>query len=126
MQTLARMLAALCICTMAAAAQSAGQDEDFLFGDIALVESAGMHAQTLRDAPANVTVISDEDIRLYGYRTLGEALTYARGFYLTDDRAYQHLGLRGFDVPGDYGTRWLVMINGHPMADHIFEATGYF
>lgn len=104
----------------------AQQDENVLFDDLKVVESAGMHPQSIRDAPSNVTIITARDIRVYGYRTLGEALASARGFYLSYDGAYQHLGLRGFNMPGDFGTRWQVMLNGHNLSDHIYDASNYF
>ena len=90
------------------------------------VEGAALHLQTLRDAPASVTVITAEDIYKYGYRTLGEAMASVRGFTLNDDRTYRSVGVRGFNLPWDYGSRILVMVNGHDMADHIFDSMLWF
>src|SRR5437588_7713129 len=64
---------------------AAAAPESVLFETMPVVEAATLHAQTLEEAPASTTVISEKDIRTYGWRTLGEALAAVRGFYVTYD-----------------------------------------
>ena len=65
------------------------------------VVGASKREQSAADAPASVSVVTGEDIREYGYRSLGEILAGVRGLYVTTDRAYQFLGIRGMNRHGD-------------------------
>lgn len=78
--------------------------------------------ERLLDAPASVSVITADQIRAFGYRTLAEIIASARGFFLQTDRAYTWLGVRGFAPVGDYNTRLLLLIDGNRVHDGVFES----
>ena len=73
------------------------------------------------EAPASVTIINKDEIKKYGYRNLADILRSVRGFFVTNDRNYQYLGVRGFNRPGDYNTRILLLVDGHRLNDGLYD-----
>jgi iron complex outermembrane receptor protein len=69
-----------------------------------------------------VTVVSGDRLRRFGYRTVGEALAAVAGVYLVDNRDSYTIGIRGLNIPGDFNTRILVLVDGAS----INEAWGNF
>ncbi len=88
--------------------------------NIEIVYGASRYEQKTSDAPASVSIITAEEIKRYGYRTIGEILASVRGFYTTYDRNYTYLGVRGFARAGDYNSRILLLVDGHRSNDIIF------
>jgi iron complex outermembrane receptor protein len=84
------------------------------------VYSASKYMQSASDAPSSVTVITSDEIQKYGYRTLADILQNTRGFYVTNDRDYSFVGVRGFGRLGDSNNRILVLIDGHRINDNVF------
>jgi outer membrane receptor for ferrienterochelin and colicins len=85
------------------------------------VYGASKYAQKLMEAPASVTIINKDEIKKYGYRNLADILRSVRGFFVTNDRNYQYLGVRGFNRPGDYNSRILLMVDGHRLNDGLYD-----
>lgn len=83
------------------------------------VYSASKHEQTVNDAPSSVTVVTADEIQLYGYRTLADILETVRGFYITSDRYQSYIGVRGFGRLGDWNSRILLLVDGHRINDSV-------
>jgi iron complex outermembrane receptor protein len=84
------------------------------------ISSAAKYEQTISEAASSVTIITAEEIQRHGYRSLPEALSATRGFYLSYDRNYSFLGARGFSRPSDYNNRILVLIDGNATNEGVF------
>lgn len=96
-------------------------EETILFLDIPSVYGASKYEQTVAEAPSSVTIVTSDEIRKYGYRTLADLLRGVRGFFITYDRNYSYVGVRGFGRPGDYNTRILFLIDGHRLNDNVYD-----
>jgi len=96
--------------------------EELMSVEVATVVGASRFEQQVTEAPASVSIVTAEEIQKYGYRTLADALRSVRGIYVTYDRNYNYLGVRGFNSPGDLNTRVLLLVDGHRINDNIFES----
>ena len=84
------------------------------------ISSASKYLETSKEAPSSVSIITADDIERYGYRNFQEILNSVRGFYLSYDRNYDYLGVRGFGRPTDYNDRIHMTINGHTVNDYYY------
>ena len=141
MDLLQKIVALLCVALPAArgaealAPASGGapppQGEDFTGMDldqlmrvkVPTVYGASKHEQKITEAPSAVTIVSREDIKQFGYRTLGDVLASVRGWYITSDRAYNFAGVRGVNRLGDFGGRLLLTVDGHRLNEPVYDST---
>ncbi|MHA4868670.1 TonB-dependent receptor plug domain-containing protein [Duganella sp. PWIR1] len=89
--------------------------------DVTMVTSVSRFAQRASDAPSAVAVLTSQDVREHGWRTLGDALATLPGLYVSSDRNYDYLGARGFLRPGDYDSRFLLLIDGVRVNDSVYD-----
>lgn len=95
--------------------------EQLMSVEVATVYGASKYEQKVTEAPASVSIVTADQISKYGYRTLADALRSVRGIYVTYDRNYDFIGVRGFNRPGDYNSRVLLLVDGHRINDNIFD-----
>jgi iron complex outermembrane receptor protein len=96
-------------------------EEEVLFREIPSVFGASKYEQKVTEAPSSVSIVTADEIKKYGYRTLADILHSLRDFYVTNDRVYDYAGVRGFGRPGDYNTRLLLLVNGHRINDAMYD-----
>lgn len=87
-----------------------------------LVTGASKYAEKVSEAPSIVEIITADDIRTYGYRTLGDAINALHGIYISSDRNYTTLGVRGFLFTGYSNSRILIMVDGRRMNENVYDA----
>jgi len=86
-----------------------------------VVVGASKRAQHSREVPSFVTVVTASDIKQHDYRTLADVLKAIPSFYVSNDRNYAYVGVRGFDRPGDYSSRVLLLVNGLRTNDNVYD-----
>ena len=80
--------------------------------EVPKVYGASKLEQKATEAPASVTIITADEIKKYGHRTLADVLQSVQGFNVSYDRDYAFLGARGLSL-GDFNDRMLLLVDGH-------------
>ncbi len=88
--------------------------------EVPMVFGASKIEQKTTEAPSSVTVITAEEIKRYGHRTLADVLQSVQGFYVSYDRNYTFLGTRGVSL-GDFNSRILLLVNGHRVNNNLTD-----
>ncbi len=81
------------------------------------VVAASRAIEQVADAPSSVTLVGERELSAFAPPTIAEAVRGVPGVYLSDDRSYVTLGMRGLGRLGSYGNRILVTYDGQPMND---------
>lgn len=77
-------------------------------------------ANQINNAASAVSIVTAQDIKDYGYRTLGDILGSMRGLHTFEDYTYTYIGGRGYSSPGEYAGRIAVLIDGYRADDSMF------
>jgi outer membrane receptor protein involved in Fe transport len=81
--------------------------------------AASLREERAADAAASVFVLDGEDLRRQGFTSVAEALGSVPGLFAYRDGFYPYAGVRGVGLVGDFTTRILVLVDGHPVNDAL-------
>lgn len=87
--------------------------------DVEIV-GASKFEQKPTEAPSSITVLTADEFKKSGYRTLADALQSVQGFHVSYDRNYAFLGTRGINL-GDFNSRILLLIDGHRINNNLTD-----
>jgi outer membrane receptor for ferrienterochelin and colicins len=88
---------------------------------VPVVETASKFEQKATEAPADATVVTSDEIKKYGWRTLGDLLASVPGFNISYDHVYDYVGVSGVSL-GDANNRILLLVNGHRINNDLNDS----
>ena len=102
-----------------AAGADSGDEEALLFGEGEMVITPARHSLTVSDAPASVTVITEEEIAASGAQTITDLLREVPGLEVFAVSATDvNVGARGYN--STVANKMLVMIDGRSVYEDFF------
>jgi len=107
-----------------AAAQDVSDLEGLLSEQI--VSTASKHSEGASSAPALSTNLTAEDLRMYGIRTLAEAMDFLGiAVASSDNSSGGEVGARGVLLTGDRGSHFLLLVDGQVLNDPLRGGTTF-
>ena len=89
--------------------------------EVPKVFAASKLEQKTTEAPASITIVTADQIKKYGYRTLADILASVPGYFVSYDRNYAFLGTRGVSL-GDFNSRVLLLVDGHRVNNNLTDS----
>lgn len=86
------------------------------------VSTSARYQQNAGQSTQVTYLVTDEEIRRFGLRNLGEILSLLPGLYVSTDSSFGYLSVRGIGRPGDYNSRLLFLLDGTRLNDNIYDA----
>src|SRR2546430_6921178 len=94
--------------------------EDLMKLDVPTVYAASKVEQKTTEAPSSISIVTADEVKKYGYRTLADLLQSVQGFNVSYDRNYAFLGARGVSL-GDFNSRVLLLVDGHRINNNLSD-----
>ncbi len=117
---------ALLVSSLIAQHAYAGSDDLEALMQESIVSTPSKTAEASAVAPATSSVITAEDLRTYGLRSLDEAINFvAMGMISTQSEHAVEIGARGVVLTTDYGNHVLLLIDGVP-ANEPWGGSAFF
>jgi outer membrane receptor for ferrienterochelin and colicins len=91
-----------------------------------IVSTPSNNQETATTAPATSSIVTAEELRRYGVRSLDEAINFlALGMVTSSPLHAVEIGARGVLLSSDYGNHVLVLLDGHVL-NEPWNASAYF
>lgn len=114
---------------MLALARAAHADETSELDELlseSIVSTPSRSSETATTAPATSSIVTAEELRTYGIRSLDEAINFlALGMVTSAPLHAVEIGARGVMLTGDYGNHVLVLLDQHAL-NEPWNGSAYF
>jgi len=124
----ARWSSGLLLASLGLSAPALADDTESLESALSqsVVTTASTQAESASSAPATSSTITAEQLRIYGIRSIDEAIQFlALGVIVSDPLRTPDLGARGVLLPGDDGKHFLLLVDGHSVNDPLYGAARF-